>query len=103
MEKSEKYNNVRLLLEKHVGRIKTFHEGLRIGEDLKLYGDDVSDLLKEYSEVFDVDISKFPFDDYFASEGFNPIDFFTYLFGGKKLKTLYVRDLIRGIEEKRLL
>jgi Protein of unknown function (DUF1493) len=92
------------LLEKYVGKIPVFHEDLRIDEDLKLAGDDVSDLLIEYSQVFGVDISAFPYDDYFAPEGFCPLSLIKYLLGFEehKYKSLYVRDLIRGIRQKRL-
>ncbi len=91
------------LVEKFHGQeITNFRLDLSISEDLGLDGDDAFNLISEYSSVFQVDISKFDYQSYFANEGFNPIALLGFLVGTKKYKKLYVRDLILGIESKKL-
>lgn len=68
-------------------------------------GDDGVELLLKYSKQFNVDISGFNFEDYFGSEGLNPLDIIKlplYLFGVRKLKTLTVEDLYKGFLKKKL-
>ena len=58
-----------------------------------------------YSKKFDVNIDRFDFVGYFGHEGIRFMDIIRlplYLFGLKRLKTLYVKDLLRGIIEKEL-
>jgi len=53
----------------------------RLGADLGLDGDDASEFMAEFAAKFDVDLSEFVFDDYFAVEtAFNPIGFLFRLF-----------------------
>lgn len=40
----------------------------RIGEDLRIVGDDADELLTEFSAIFDVDMSNMDFGNYFPSE-----------------------------------
>lgn len=40
----------------------------RIGEDLRIVGDDADELLCEFSEIFDVDMSELDFTRYFPDE-----------------------------------
>jgi acyl carrier protein len=78
----------------------------RIGEDLGVDGDDAVELLEEYSKRFSVDISNFPFNEYFGPEvGSNPISFLYCLFvkNPGNLKTLYIRDLVEGTKRKVIL
>ncbi|MCH7499446.1 MAG: DUF1493 family protein [Nitrospinae bacterium] len=77
----------------------------RIGEDLGVDGDDAVEVLEEYSKRFSVDISSFPFNDYFGPEvGFNPLYFLISIFSSNrsKFKSLYICDLVEGAEKKAL-
>lgn len=79
----------------------------RIGEDLGVDGDDAIELLEEYSKRFSVDLSEFPYNDYFGPEaGSNPLHFLIVIIHSlfnkkrKRLNTLCIRDLIEGAERK---
>ena len=90
-------------LKEWLGCDKELNINNSIGEDLYVDGDDGIELLEEYSKRFSVDISGFPFDDYFGPEGgSNPFNFFLNLFKKNpgNLKTLYIRDLVEGVEKK---
>ncbi len=74
----------------------------RVRQDLKLDGDDAADLLANYSYAFHVDTDTFRFNDYFNTGGnAHPVlAWWLSLFGnGKPLRTLTVRDLVRGAEQ----
>jgi arsenate reductase len=86
--------------------IKKLSLDTRIGEDIGVDGDDAIELLEEYSKRFSVDISCFPYNEYFGPEaGINPFTFLYYLFTKKhgNLKTLYIRDLVEGAKKKTLM
>ncbi|MFG8985273.1 MULTISPECIES: DUF1493 family protein [Pseudomonas aeruginosa group] len=51
--------------------------GTRIGEDLRLIGDDADEFLDKFSKEFAVDLSEFPFSDYFPDEGSASMHFYT--------------------------
>jgi acyl carrier protein len=77
----------------------------RLYEDLGVYGDDATDLLINYRDRFNVDVSKFMAADYFKGEGTDVIGGLIRLFSGKQsggLKTLTVNDLGKGIVAGRL-
>ena len=62
------------------------------------------DLLVAFSEAFEVDISNFPFDDYFYSESKVPyLWFIKFLDLGKEKKPFYIYQLETAIKIKRLL
>jgi len=50
--------------------------GTRIGEDLRLIGDDADEFLEKFSKEFSVDLSGFPFSDYFPVEGSASMHFY---------------------------
>jgi len=76
-----------------------------INNDLGVDGDDGCELLSEYSERFQVDISGID-ETYFGPEGFSPFiliiavyEFFAGLFGvEEKMKPLPVKQLIKSAE-----
>jgi hypothetical protein len=94
-------NNLYDLLHKYTSweksRIKPETD---IQYDLGLYGDEAVEFLNEYSQKFNVDISKFDFCKYFHKEGgiFMPrlIKFLSR--SNSDLKSISVGDLFRGIE-----
>lgn len=51
--------------------------GTRIGEDLRLIGDDADEFLDKFSKEFAVDLTAFPFSDYFPDEGSASMHFYT--------------------------
>lgn len=57
--------------------------GTRIGEDLKLIGDDAEEFLDKFSKEFTVDLSELPFSDYFPEEGSANMHFYT----GQQMKS----------------
>lgn len=75
----------------------------RVSEDLGLEGDDAIEFLHGYSKMFNVDISEFPFDKYFCSEGFELFTFVVSFFRRKSYLTLTVRNLMDAISEGKLL
>lgn len=48
----------------------------RVGEDLRLIGDDADEFLDKFSKEFDVDFSEFTFNDYFPDEGSASMHFY---------------------------
>jgi hypothetical protein len=73
----------------------------RISEDLGLEGDDADDFMQAFSKKFNVDLANFNFDEYFASEGFDPFRLLAYLIGIKKYKSITLSDLERAARNKR--
>ena len=47
----------------------------RISQDLRIEGDDASELMQKFGRQFNVDLSAFEFEKYFMLEGFDPIGF----------------------------
>jgi hypothetical protein len=70
-----------------------------IERDLGLTGDDAYDLIEDYGKVFNVDVSKFSFKEYFYDEGEQIIRMFHGLIGRYKRKIFTVNDLLDGIEK----
>lgn len=66
--------------------------------DLKMYGDEASDILNKFCAKFDVDSSDFIFDNYFKPEP-SWTDIFS---SNKKYKDLKILDLVRAVESKKL-
>lgn len=48
----------------------------RVGEDLRLIGDDAEEFLERFSKEFDVDLSELPFSEYFPDEGSASMHFY---------------------------
>ncbi len=88
------------LVKTYLSRSSSFSENSDIQYDLGIYGDDALDLLKEYSQFFEVDISNFDFNKYFNSEGGLFFPKFERILSrkGSKLKSISVKDLLGGIE-----
>lgn len=68
----------------------------KISKDLKIYGDDATEFMIAYGKRFNVNVSRFMVDEYFADEGM-----FTFFLDPPK-KTLTINHLIKGIEIGRL-
>jgi len=66
--------------------------------DLKIYGDDASDILYKFCKKFKVDYTNFQFDNYFRPE-LSWTDFFKKK---KKYKEFTVDDLVKAIDRKKL-
>jgi hypothetical protein len=72
-------------------------EKSRLGEDLRIIGDDAEELLQEFAERFGVDMSCMVFDDYFPCEG--TADMHLYLASiSAKSSTLWALRVIRLLE-----
>ena len=65
----------------------------RLLHDLKIDGDDASEMLTEYAEVFHVDLSRLDFPSYFRSEPNVLVLWFGNIAG---FKPLSVADLVRS-------
>lgn len=48
----------------------------RVGEDLRLIGDDAEEFLERFSKEFGVDLSELPFSEYLPSEGSASLHFY---------------------------
>ncbi len=91
------------LIERFVGK-EAFSSETALNKKLHIEGDDAEDLLVAFSEAFEVDISNFPFDDYFYSESKVPYLWFIKFLGlGKEKKPFYIYQLETAIKIKRLL
>ena len=91
------------LIEKFVGK-EAFSSQTALNKELHIEGDDAEDLLVAFSKAFEVDISDFPFDDYFYSESKVPYLWFIKFLGlGKEKKPFYIYQLETAIKTKRLL
>ncbi|MCU0423978.1 MAG: DUF1493 family protein [Bacteroidia bacterium] len=89
------------LLKKYSGKSNAKHND-DLEWDLGLTGDDAFDFLVEYGNVFNVDISKFPFHEYFYDEGHNIVLIVNRIFRRYKKKKFTIENLFRGIEEGQL-
>ncbi|MDR2637746.1 MAG: DUF1493 family protein [Zoogloeaceae bacterium] len=85
---------------------KQIDGGTRINWDLGVDGDDGLDLVIEFGKKFNVDISNFPFDDYFGPEaGMTPFSLLVFIWRILKgqpvndLKPLYVEDFFRMAQD----
>ncbi len=67
--------------------------------DLKIYGDDASEILSKFCKEFNVDYKNFKFDNYFRPEP-GWVDFFKKK---KKYKNLTIRNLMEAIERSELI
>lgn len=63
-----------------------------------LTGDDAFELLTEYSKKFNVDISSFPFDQYFYDEGQFLVFFMSKFFRKYKKKKFTIENLMAGLD-----
>lgn len=70
--------------------------------DIGVTGDDAFELLLEYRDKFDVDISTFEFNDYFFDEGRNISLLFRRLTRSYNKKRLTIRDLFTAIDVGKL-
>lgn len=70
MAGASKEFDIRSLVAKHA-RVEPhqLRGNTRVGEDLGIVGDDAEELLTEFSEKFNVDLTNFRFQDYFPDEG----------------------------------
>lgn len=67
--------------------------------DLGLTGDDAFEFLTEYSKTFAVDVSKFPFHDFFHDEGQNFILIVNRFFRKIRKEKITLQTLLFGIEK----
>ena len=89
-------------IERFVGK-EAFSSQTALNKKLHIEGDDAEDLLVAFSEAFEVDISNFPFDDYFYSESKVPYLWFIKFLGlGKEKNPFYIYQLETAIKIKRL-
>ena len=78
---------------------------MRLGADLGMDGDDAYEFLQAFWTEFGVDMTDFPYDEYFGPEsGFIFFNFVYYLLFRRdklRLKELTFRELVRAAEAKR--
>lgn len=70
--------------------------------DLKITGDDAFEFFERYSNKFNVDLSDFHMSNYFAQEGTLNLYLLLFLRSKSSRKTIYIKDLISGIESGKL-
>lgn len=82
------FEKLKILIFNKIGQENvTLKKSTRIYEDLSVDGDDAFELLKSFEQEFNVDMTDFEYNNYFASEGIDIIGVFINLF--KKKKKLY--------------
>lgn len=77
----------------------------RLRQDLGLDGEDAEYLLEAFGLRFDLDLSGFRVNDYFAADaGVSPLlSYILWIFGnGKPILTLRISDLVNMVVKKRL-
>lgn len=88
-------------IEYKMGKNKTqMSRNTCLERDLGIYGDDAVELLLDYGEKFNVDLSKFNASEYFSPEGDSILPSIIRLFTEKKetkTKELTIGDLEKGI------
>lgn len=87
----------------HTGaKTSTLDLNSRLFHDLGIDGEDALELLDAFSKKFDVDVSQFPFSEYFGNEGaISPLDLVLKLLGKSPYndkKFLSVSDLINAVK-----
>lgn len=90
------------LLEEYSSRNREIDENLRLYHDLNIYGDDASELMDRFKNEFNVDVSKFRFDDYFPSEGDWILPSILHFFISRKpkeYKPITLSDLHQAVEK----
>jgi len=74
MNDAEVLSRIRELLATHAGvPAATVSAETRVWEDLKLYGDDVSELVNAFGKQFNVDLSGYRWYHHTGPEGCNPL------------------------------
>ena len=73
-----------------------------INHDLHIQGDDAIDFLTEFATIFEVDITDFPFEEYFYNEGQLSLLWLLEIFKPYRKKPLPISLLIKAMEIKKL-
>lgn len=78
----------------------TLHGSVRLEADLGVTGDDAVELILAFGIAFQVDVTKFPINDYFGPEG---LDVFCLYPDSKSRKSLTIDDLERAVVDGKLI
>lgn len=92
----ELFESIKLLVYQKIGNNNIrLERGTRLYKDLKIDGDDAFELLESFMVRFNVDMTGFDYNEYFAPEGIDIIGAAVRLFKGKetKLQELTLGDL----------
>jgi hypothetical protein len=73
-----------------------------INADLHIQGDDAVDFLSEFATIFEVDITLFPFEEYFYNEGELSYLWLLRIFKRSSKKPLLISHLLQAIQSKKL-
>jgi hypothetical protein len=73
-----------------------------INHDLHIQGDDAVDFLTEFATLFEVDITDFPFEEYFYNEGQLSLLWLLEIFKPYCKKPLPISLLIKAIDTQKL-
>lgn len=99
------FEEIKTLVQEHIGNVKLkLDRNTRLYRGLRIDGDDAFDLLKAFSQKFNVDMAGFNLNEYFAPEGIDLIGAIANLFRGRpkpKLKELTLGDLERAAIERK--
>lgn len=92
------FHQIRLLVAEKTGApLERVREDTRLHENLKLYGDDIADLILSYRDHFGVDISNYRWYHHTGPEGCNPLWVFYRPWWSKKTHIpIRVADLVDG-------
>jgi len=105
-ENKELYQKLKSFISKNSGiSEKDILETSGLEKDLRIYGDDATELLIAYGKEFKVDVSKFMAADYFNAEREVILPALIRLFTGKakaQKKNLTVKHLAKGVIYGRL-
>jgi acyl carrier protein len=96
--------DIKELILKHTGKTKiNLDRNTRLYKDLRIDGDDAFELLRDFSNMFEVDMSDFKFGEYFSPEGTDILGAIVSLLKNKpKLKELTLGDMEKAVIEKKL-
>lgn len=85
--------------------VRSIRDNSSVNSDLRVDGDDAVEFIESFAKRFDVDISKFKFEQYFGAEiSTNPLQLLARLFrkSQSNFKRLEVRDLVEATRSKYL-
>ena len=94
------FNQIRDFVSKQTFTSKdTLTPKTRLGDDLRVVGDDADEFLVEFSKQFDVNLSNFIFNDYFPDEVSPEMHYYLCCIAQKKSSNIIV-EFIRKLEGK---
>lgn len=110
MESNDVFEDLKAFIAEETGHpVSKIGLDTMLEKDIRIYGDDIYELLQKYQQKYGVSLADFDYRAHFADEGLwligTPSDWIRVLFFRKRpapLKDLTVGELYKGILEKKL-